>query len=160
MNVFVLLVLVLSCFSPAMAASHATIKRQIRDGDRRTLNKYCYLSSDHVAYNYGRDSAEKCAKFKEQRAQEKRDEEEKSNRVQLCRKAAGCGVGEDVSCSREVLIECEDTFGLYFQKRCIEDLDQLESINAMSDWFGPLKWIRRSLQETQTENMCGHLERR
>lgn len=159
MNILALFVFVISCFSPAMATSHAKITRMILKGDYRTVVKYCYRTEDHVAYYYGRRAADACVAHKERAEQKKRDDQEKWEKARLCRTAAGCGPDEDMSCSYDVLNECEDRYGLVFHRFCVENHDELVKIDAMSDWFGPIKWILHSLQETRVENTCGHLER-
>ena len=159
MNIFALFVFLLSCFSPASAESHAAITRRLLQGDYRTVVKYCYRSEDHVAYYYGRRAADACMVYKERLERKKRDDQEKWEKTRLCRTAAGCGPNDATSCSYEVLNECEDRYGLVFYRFCTKNHDELVKIDAMSDWFGPIKWILRFLKKMQVQTDCGYLER-
>jgi hypothetical protein len=159
MNVFALFVILLSCFSRVFADSHAARTRKIIAGDHHAVNEYCYRSKDHVAYYYGKEAVEACARHKEKLAQKRREEEENRKRMLTCRKASGCDFDDSVSCTEEVLRECEDTFVLWFQKKCVKNHEEFASIESMSDWFGPLKWIYRFMKQHQMEYSCGLQQR-
>lgn len=175
MNFFAFFLLAISCFSSveahfpytgkknrvakAKAEAKARVeaeRRALLVGNGQALSRHCFGDLTFVASRYGADVAEKCRTFAAKRRVEHEAWKQGMVESEKCRKVAGCGYDDHVTCTENVLRECgnEDLL-LHRQKRCIEKHDALKEAESMSNWFGPLKWFRVQLITDDVKYFCG-----
>jgi hypothetical protein len=157
MNILVLFTTVLSCFFTVSASNIAKVEeklaetvKKIESGDFVTMEKYCndigFLLSAHLS----READEKCDKFL---SLSMLSPWEKKHRE--CRKVAECGYGDMTTCTQEILLECKDYKNWRIQQECIDSTKSLKTIESMSNWLGPVKYIFVGLQSSSTQIYCG-----
>ena len=151
MQFFAFFFFVLSFLVVPTSASHASTVRHMLEGDSEALHYYC---SGNVALTYGEEVEEACENYHAEEKAKILARNAKLVQINLCLAPYGCEKGSATTCTEEVLSECGHHSEIIDQRLCIEFHDKVVETEAMSNWFGPLKWFLHSVYNHAMDRYC------
>jgi hypothetical protein len=151
MQFFAFFFFVLSFLVVPTSASHASTVRHMLEGDREALHYYC---GGNVALDYGYNAHMACEKYRAEEKAEILARNARLAQINLCLAPYGCEKGSNTTCTEEVLSECGHHSEIIYQRLCIEFHDKVVETEAMSNWFGPLKWFLDTWMRSTENHYC------